>query len=217
MSTSLRGTPAAPGRARGPLFLAAEPVSGERVSLSGGRGVEALREAAERVAARLEEIARRRRNVSPAAADVLEAQAMMARDPALEESAAELLAGGAPLETAVAQAAEGHARQLEELDDDYMRERAADVREVGRLLTAELSGRPASRLDGLSAASVVVAGELAPADLLGVDPAHLLGLVTEAGGVTSHTAIVARELSIPAVVGVAGLMAAATGARARSK
>jgi phosphoenolpyruvate-protein kinase (PTS system EI component) len=206
----LRGTPAAPGRARGPLFVVVE--QDVRVAVGGGR--EALREAAERVAGRLEDLAGRRRAAAPDAADVLEAQSLMLRDPALEAAMDDLLAAGVSPDQAAGRAAERYAKELEELQDAYLRERAADVREAGRLLVAELTGLAGSRLEGLDRPSIVAARELSPADLLSVDSTVLLGLVTEIGGTASHTAIVARELGIPAVVGAEGLLPAARGARA---
>jgi phosphoenolpyruvate-protein phosphotransferase (PTS system enzyme I) len=178
---------------------------------SGSAGGDAVAQAAERVAVRLEDTAGRRRAGSPGAADILEAQALMLRDPALEEAISELLAAGVQADEAAGRAAEHYARQLEALDDQYMRDRAADVREVGRLLVAELTGVAASRLQDLAQPSIVVARELSPADLLSVDAALMLGLVTEVGGLTAHTAIVARELGIPALVGVEGALAAAQG------
>ncbi|MDQ6741571.1 MAG: PEP-utilizing enzyme [Candidatus Dormibacteraeota bacterium] len=201
----LRGTGGAPGRATGPLFVAREGSGAAAVA----GGSEAAKEAAERVALRLEELAERRRAQSPGAADVLDAQAMMLRDPALESAIDALVAGGASAEAAAAAAAEGYAKELEALDDAYMRERAADVREVGRLLAAELTGVAGSRLEGLVEPSIVVARELSPAELLSVEPQVLLGLVTELGGPTAHTAIVARELGIPAVLGAPGAVEAA--------
>jgi phosphotransferase system enzyme I (PtsI) len=207
---TLTGTPAAPGRARGPLFVVPEAPAGASAE---GAGMDAMRAAAERAAARLEDLAGRRRAGSPAAADILEAQAMILRDPALEAATEELLRT-MPVAGAVAGAAERYAAELEALADPYLRERAADVREAGRLLVAELAGAGGSRLAGLRRPSIVVARELSPADTLSVEPAHLLGLVTETGGRTAHTAIVARELGIPAVVGVEGAVAAAAGAEA---
>jgi phosphoenolpyruvate-protein phosphotransferase (PTS system enzyme I) len=208
--TIVRGTAAAHGRVRGPLFLAFDAAAGA----AAGGGREDVSQAAERVAGRLEEIAARRRAASPGAADVLEAQALMLRDPALEAAIDELLAAGGSPDEAAGGAAERYARELEGLDDPYMRERAADVREAGRLLVAELTGLAGSRLENLERTSIVVARELSPADLLSVDSNLLLGLVTELGGPTAHMAIVARELGIPAVVGAKGAVAAAQGARA---
>ena len=134
---------------------------------------------------------------------------MMLRDPAMEATVGELLPNLGVVQ-AVVVAAERYAAQLESLDDAYLRERARDVREIGRLLVAELTGASRSRLAELQRPSIVIAHELSPADTLSVDPTLLLALVTEAGGRTAHTAIVARELGIPAVVGVDGVVGVAS-------
>src|SRR5207253_4504382 len=86
--------------------------------------------------------------------------------------------------------------------------------EVGRLLVAWLAGQRPSRLARLTEPSVVVSQELTAADTLAAEPGSILAFVTESGGATSHVAIVARELGIPAVVGAAGAVAAARGAGA---
>lgn len=204
----LHGTPASPGRVRGPLFLAFD-ASG---TLPAAADLDAVRKAAVLVASRLEDLAADRRAGSPGAADLLEAQALMIRDPALESAIGERLGRGSSADEAVTAAAEKYALELEGISDPYLRERAADVREAGRLLLAQLTGVAGSRLEGLRTPSVVAARELAPADLLAADPSTVLGLVTEAGGPTSHLAIVARELGIPAVVSVEGILAAADAA-----
>ena len=187
----LRGTPASAGTASGPIFIAAEPV-GARA------GPRTFAEAASAVARRLESAAA---EAPEAAAEILRAQALMALDPGL---AAEVARRG-DLEAAV----EGYASGLESLADAYLRERATDVREVGRLLRLEMRGEAGSRLAALAAPSIVVAAELSPLDTLTAPRDLLLALVTETGGVTSHAAIVARELGIPAVVGVNGAVEAA--------
>lgn len=208
---ALHGTPVAPGQARGPIFVVEEPPSAIEAAAAGDAA--GVRAAAERAAAHLEALAGGQRERSPAAADILEAQAMILRDPALEATVGELLAS-LPVAEAVVAAAERYAAQLEALDDPYLSGRAADVREAGRLLVAELVGAGRSRLAGLDRPSVVVAHELSPADTLSVDPSLLLAVATETGGRASHMAIVARELGIPAVAGVEGLVATAVAARA---
>jgi phosphoenolpyruvate-protein phosphotransferase (PTS system enzyme I) len=204
---ALTGVPASPGRAGGPLFVVEEQP--QALAFVEATSPEAVAAAADEVAGQLETLAAARREGAPEAAAVLEAQALIARDPALGSAVDEALARGAPVAEAVVAAAEGFAAQLEESGDEYIAARAADVREVGRLLVAGLAGQPTSRLAGLQRPSVVVAAELTPADTLGVEEGRILAFVTEAGGVTSHVAIVARELGIPAVVGAAGAVAAA--------
>jgi phosphotransferase system enzyme I (PtsI) len=206
VTATLIGIGASPGSAAGPVFVASPSAAS---AVASGEPLVAARVAAERAARRLERLAAERRASAPNAADVLEAQALLVRDEALHRSVAENLEAGRPLGDAIAAAADGYAAQLEALEDDYLRARAADVREAGRLLLAELAGSGASRLTGLEHPSVVVAEELAPADLLSVPPELLLAVVTETGGPQSHAAIVARELGVPAVVAVTGAVAAA--------
>jgi len=96
------------------------------------------------------------------------------------------------------------AKLFEEMESQYMRERAADVRDVKRLVITALKGK----IDEISAPpeeSVVVARELLPSDVAQLDKSKVLGFATDTGGPTSHVAIVARTLGIPAVVGLKDL------------
>ncbi len=106
------------------------------------------------------------------------------------------------VEAAVDEATEHFARQLLALDSPEFQVRAADIRDVGAQLLAHLSGRDDSERFALTQPAIIVADELAPSDTLRFDRAHILGIVTRAGGPTSHTAILARSLGIPAVTSV---------------
>ena len=99
-------------------------------------------------------------------------------------------------------------RQFEQMDDEYLRERKADIEQVTdrlqRVLAKESSGIPmprASREFGGEDPLVLVANDIAPADMLQFKGSVFKGFVTDVGGRTSHTAIVARSMDIPAVVG----------------
>lgn len=94
------------------------------------------------------------------------------------------------------------------LTDTYFRARAADMHDIRVRVVCHLQGRPSPQLRYMSKPVIIVARDLLPSDTADLDPALVLGLVTEQGGPTSHTAILARQLGIPAVVGVSGLMAA---------
>jgi phosphotransferase system enzyme I (PtsI) len=134
---------------------------------------------------------------------VLEAQALMAADPAvLKEIAARISAGSAP-ERAVFEAFAAFQVQLESMGG-YMAERAADLADVAARIRAHLLGVDAPGVPESDAPCVLVADDLAPADTALLDYTKVLALVTRNGGPTSHTAILARAKSIPAVVGVAG-------------
>lgn len=205
----LHGKGVSSGRATGPLFVVVEPAGRGR-----GDQLGSIEQIAEVAAAQLEALAAQRRLGAATGADVLEVHAMMLRDPGLIASIGEQLKADGSPEAAITAGIEKYAQMMEQLSDEYLRERAADVREVGRLMLAVLNGGAFSRLQGLSQPAVVVAHELAPVDTLSVEPQLMLGLVTEVGGRTSHAAIVARELGIPAVVGVPGVLDLASGAKA---
>ncbi len=106
-------------------------------------------------------------------------------------------------EAAVVLAFEGYAKQLEALEDDYYRERALDLRDVSRRLRRILTGaQDQATLNTLDSPVVIVARDLTPSDTAQMNKAMVLGFCTATGGLTSHTAIIARILGIPAVVGI---------------
>ena len=91
------------------------------------------------------------------------------------------------------------------LEDDYLRERAADMRDIGRRLLANLLGVELNPLEHLTAPVIIVAHELTPSQTALMDKTQVLGFITETGGRTSHTAIMARTLEIPAVLGLSNI------------
>jgi phosphotransferase system enzyme I (PtsI) len=95
-----------------------------------------------------------------------------------------------------------YARSFSQLDDPYLRERAADIHDVARRVVHNLMGKDLGGLAGLSSPHVVLAHNLTPSDTAQMNRVNVLGFGTEAGGRTSHTAIIARSLTIPAVVGL---------------
>lgn len=145
-----------------------------------------------------------------AAAEVLAAQALMARDPALAEEVGQRIDAGASAARAVDDAF-GMFRQQLAAAGGYMAARAEDLDDIRNRVLACLQGEPMPGLPERGPGEppfVLVARNLAPADTSLLDPASVAGFVTEDGGPTSHTAILARELGVPAVVacpGAAGL------------
>jgi phosphotransferase system enzyme I (PtsI) len=111
-------------------------------------------------------------------------------------------------EAAVRTEIDGIVANFARMADRYLAARADDVREVGDRLLRQLMQAPYIPFQHLPEGSIVVAEELTPADTMLLDPAKVLGFVTELGGPESHTAIVARSLGIPAVVGTSGLLQA---------
>ena len=132
-------------------------------------------------------------------------QLMMLSDPLLVDAARELVeARRCNAEWALVQQMEHVVEQFDQIEDPYLRERKADVVQVVERLVKVLLGHPghlpAKRRDGLG--TIVVAHDLSPADTIGFRDHNIGGFVTDVGGPTSHTAIVARSLGIPAVVGL---------------
>jgi phosphotransferase system enzyme I (PtsI) len=97
-------------------------------------------------------------------------------------------------------------RQLNNVDDEYLRERASDIGDVSRRVLRNLKGRKGAKLLELDAPSIILAHDLTPSDTAMLDRKLVLGFITEAGSMTSHTAIMARSLNLPAVVGARDLV-----------
>ena len=132
-------------------------------------------------------------------------QLMMLADPMLVDAARDLVTERrCNAEWALVQQMEHLVEQFRQIEDPYLRERQADVVQVVERLVKVLLGHPGHlpprRRDGLG--SIVVAHDLSPADTIGFRDHNIAGFVTDVGGPTSHTAIVARSLKIPAVVGL---------------
>jgi phosphotransferase system enzyme I (PtsI) len=97
-------------------------------------------------------------------------------------------------------------REFAQMDDAYLAGRADDIHEVGARLVRNLMKQPYQAFSNLPPGSIVLSEELTPADTALLDPARIAGLATVLGGAESHTAIMARSLGLPAVLGVGGLL-----------
>jgi phosphotransferase system enzyme I (PtsI) len=200
--TQIRGVGIGLGVAQGPIARMTAPLAAPLDEPAAG-GVEEetarVREAMGVVARDLEE---RGARAGGTARDVLEAQAMMAEDPALESEVDSRLAAGKNAEWAVFDAFASFRDQLTALGG-YLGERAADLDDVAQRIIARLRGVSAPGIPDPGHPFVLVAEDLAPADTALLDLDKVLALVTTQGGPTSHTAILAREKSIVAIVGAA--------------
>ena len=176
--------------------------------LSGAQGVEQLRRAIEQVRADLAGATARLQAAGlTAESGILEAQALMLDDPALVDGASELMAQGRPADESVATALAPFADMLRASPDPVFQARAADVEDVVGQLRRALHGAGGTPPAPLQP-SIVVARDLAPSQTAGLDRALVLGFATEQGSATAHTAILARALGLPAVVGIPGLLEA---------
>lgn len=136
-------------------------------------------------------------------AGILSGQAKLLSDPAfypkIESQIREQLNSA---EHAVQSMVEHFAGRFESMANDYMKERAADIRDLGRRLLSKLQGETgAAELPEMEEEAILVADDLAPSDTVQLDRNYVLAFVTRAGGKTSHTSLLARSLGIAAVVG----------------
>lgn len=146
------------------------------------------------------------------AAEILAAQSLMAEDPMLAEAVVEKLDEGEDLGTALNEAADSIAGLLAAMEDEYLAARSADVLEIADRIRHRLAGTTPSGLSQVISPVVVVAETLTAADTAQLDPDLVLGFITEQGGPTSHVAVIARSLGIPAVVGAIDATATARSA-----
>lgn len=209
MST-LRGVGIGQGVAQGPVARMAEalPAPDDTPSALGIDDERArAREAVSTVAAELQQ---RAASAGGAAQDVLEAQAMIAEDPTLQDEVDSRIDGGSTAEWAVHDAFAGFKATLQAVGG-YLGERAADLDDIGQRVIARLRGVDAPGVPDPGHPFVLVARDLAPADTAMLDLDRVLALITTDGGPTSHTAILAREKGIVAVVGAADAAELQTG------
>jgi phosphotransferase system enzyme I (PtsI) len=201
----LRGIAASRGIAIGPAFhfrraeLAVERCTVKDPSAEWARFEAALNTARDQ----LEAVHARALDESGAEqAAIFEAHAMMLADPELlgvVRSAIEQ--EGLNAEAALNDAAEQYVQIFESMEDEYFRARALDVRDVAARVLRILLGVAESPTEGVVAPSIILAHDLTPSDTVLLDKSLVLGFCTAVGGATSHTAILARSLGLPAIVG----------------
>jgi len=201
----LQGIPASDGVAIGPVVqyrprlpeVEVRPV--EDVDAEWRRLRKAVDAAREEIEALQEQATQQ---IGASEAGIFEAHALFLQDPALVDAARErLVAEQINAEAAWQAEIEAMAARYREIEDAYMRARAADLLDVGRRVLGHLMAveRPSLEVDE---PSILIAADLTPSDTIGLDPERILGVCTELGGATSHSAILARAYGIPAIVGM---------------
>lgn len=140
-------------------------------------------------------------------AEIMQGHMMLLMDPMLTGEIETAITGeGICAEYAIEQVCTTYADMFAAMDDELMQQRATDMRDIKTRMQRELLGIESVDIASLPAGSILVAKDLTPSMTAGINPEHVTGIVTELGGKTSHSAILARALEIPAVVAVPDLM-----------
>ena len=213
--TLLTGTPVVPGVAYAPALVVRAEVSPDAIARFDGSALDeeaALAAYDDAVAAVADGFTAKADKVSGAAAEVLTASAGLARDRGLRGAVRKSLRSGDDLLAAVQSGVEQFVNVFTGMGG-LMAERVTDLRDIERRVVARLVGEPEPGVPEPDVPSVLVAEDLAPSDTAGLQPSLVVALVTERGGPTSHTAIIARQLGIPCVVGTHGAMTVQPGTR----
>ncbi|MFO8036827.1 MAG: phosphoenolpyruvate-utilizing N-terminal domain-containing protein, partial [Anaerolineales bacterium] len=199
------GIPASPGIAIGPVYLfTQQEIEIPRSAIQDpaeeeSRLEEAIAEAKEEIQALHQKA---QEEISSEEAEIFAAHEMMLEDPMLLEKAENAIhEKELNAEAAWMDGVEGFAEQMENLNDETLSARAADVRDVGNRVVRILMGIP-QEAALMEEKSIVIAKDLTPSDTVLLDKELVLGFCTAEGGPTSHTAILAKALGLPAVVGM---------------
>ena len=139
-------------------------------------------------------------------AEILQGHIMLLSDPMLTGEIENAIKAGTNAEAAIETVCTMYADMFASMDDELMQQRATDMRDIKTRMQKILLGIRSVDIASLPAGSILVAKDLTPSMTAGINPANVVGIVTELGGRTSHSAILARALEIPAVVAVGGLM-----------
>jgi phosphotransferase system enzyme I (PtsI) len=143
-------------------------------------------------------------------AEIFNAHLMMLEDEVfLDEIREKIKAESIPAEYALTLVVAAYTEMFQNIDDEYLKERAADIKDIGDRLVRNILNIPMQNLADLSEEVVIIARDLTPSDTAQMNKDYVQAFATEMGGRTSHTAIMARSLEIPAVVGTVGLLDAA--------
>uniref|UniRef100_A0A3B0MFJ9 Phosphoenolpyruvate-protein phosphotransferase n=1 Tax=Arsenophonus endosymbiont of Trialeurodes vaporariorum TaxID=235567 RepID=A0A3B0MFJ9_9GAMM len=142
------------------------------------------------------------KNLGEEKAEIFEGHIMLLEDEELEQEIFSFIKKEHKTADAAAQKViEEQATALEELNDEYLKERAADVRDIGKRLLKNILGLPIVDLGSITEEVILVAADLTPSETAQLNLKKVLGFITDIGGRTSHTSIMARSLEIPAIVG----------------
>jgi len=216
MSQTITGVKASAGIAIGKVFLLANhDFQIKTASMEDPQAeIRRFQDALDRAKAELQGIAQHvEESMGADKADIFKAHLLVLEDPELVDAIrSRIEQDRVNAESALDETASGFILLFEQMDNEYMKERAADIRDVTKRVMAHLLGVEFVTPANLTEEVIVVAEDLTPSDTAQLDRRYVKGFVTDIGGRTSHSAIMARSLEIPAVVGTRDITRAARAA-----
>lgn len=139
--------------------------------------------------------------------EIFEGHVMLVSDMMLRNSVLQIIRDEiVNVQTAVDKACFEFMEMFQAMEDEYLKERGADIKDVRNRIMRILQNKEEVNLSCLTTEVILVATDLSPSDTAMMDLKHVMGFITEEGGVTSHVCIMAKSMGIPALVGVAGVM-----------
>lgn len=213
---TLQGIPASPGIAYGKIFVYIQSsvevphyqVEESKREAEVDRFDQALVKTRQQISKIQSEVSA---NIGPEEARIFDAHLMVLEDQALlSETIREFEATHENIETCFDRISQHYIKAFSEIEDEYLRERAGDVRDVAQRVLQNLLGQTESSLSQLAGEQIIVANDISPSDTVSMDRMEALAIVTDSGGKTSHAVIMARSMKVPAVVGMRNLSSKAT-------
>ncbi|MEX5989488.1 phosphoenolpyruvate-protein phosphotransferase PtsI [Providencia hangzhouensis] len=182
-----------------PIVVSTKKIADDQVDKEIARFIEGRNKSAEQLNLIKEKA---EKNLGAEKAEIFEGHIMLLEDEELEQEIVSLIKGDKKTADAAAYSViEDQAQALESLDDEYLKERAADVRDIGKRLLKNILNIPIVDLSAISEEVILVAADLTPSETAQLNLDKVLGFITDLGGRTSHTSIMARSLELPAIVG----------------
>ena len=183
--------------------LSFEPVMVEDTAAETERFRKALDDFIEETNAMAEDV---RKNIGPKEAEILMGHAVMMQDPAMSGEMFKMIEAGQCAEAALTAVCDMFYGMFSAMDDEMMRQRASDIADVKVCVLKKLLGKEDVDISRVAPGTVLVCKDLTPSMTSQIVKENVAGIITEIGGVTSHSAILARALEIPAVLSVPGIV-----------
>lgn len=208
----ITGIPASTGIAIGKAFVFRKSFDLKKEllkfqNISPEKSITLFREAVKKAIEYLSDIIRKTEDeIGSEEAGIFDAQMLMLEDEDFQGAVIELLEKEFPLDKAIWDVTDFYVQKFNDIDNVYFKERASDIRDIGNHIINALIGKQTSLLADLRDEVIVVSKELSPSDTAEMCKDKVIGFATEVGGSTSHVAIIARALNIPAVVGSSKLV-----------